>query len=308
MPAVLLYKRSIRLLRVLLFLGGCLTLGFPPECWPANALGLSTHATQDSAEEGLEYELLALTNQQRVLIGIQGLMPDETLTQIAREHSLGMARQGFISHDLPSGDLRTRMGRTGYQYAIVRENVASSSTVAYVQRALMNSLVHKDNILAADVDRVGIGIIRGAPPYERELYITEIFASLRQDYKPDEVYDALLNRVHELRQIGAGALVQDPLLEQLASFSVELVELPIRREEIRILLANSAEELHRNGRGEIARLDATVQLIHYPKSLNIPKPFHMGQDGLVFGAAVRQFVDSANQPAFLVLTLIGFTN
>ena len=52
-----------------------------------------------SAEATLEQKLLTLTSHQRIQQGLQELIPDEILTQIARDHSHGMAQQGFISHD-----------------------------------------------------------------------------------------------------------------------------------------------------------------------------------------------------------------
>ena len=291
-----------------LFLGGCLVPGFQPECRSQALPALSTRTIAAGPEGDLEDELLALTNQQRVEQGIRALVPDESLTQLAREHSRGMAEQGFISHDLPSGDLRVRMSHIAYEYATARENVASAASVTIAQSALMDSPEHRDNLLADDVDRVGIGIVRCLPPYERELYITEIFAAPRKQYQTAEIYDAVLSRVGDLLQNGAGSLLPDPRLERLASNSVSSLNVPIRREEIQNLLAMSAAELHRDGRTEIARVDATVQLVHDPKNLNIPNRMHTGQEPRSFGTAVRQIVDSRNQAAFLVLTLIGFSN
>jgi len=294
------------LISLLLF--GCLVPGFQPEC-RSQALPASSIRTIAAGPEGdLENELLVLTNQQRTQQGIQALVPDESLTQLAREHSRGMAQQGFISHDLPSGDLRVRMSRIAYPYAAARENVASAVSVKIAQSALMDSPEHRHNILADDVDRVGIGIVRCPPPYERELYITEIFAAPPKQSRTTEVYDALLSRVSDLLQNGAGSLVPDPRLEQLASHSVSSLNVPVRQEEIQNLLAQSTAELHRDGRTEIARVDAAVQLVHDPKNLYIPDRMHIGQEPRSFGTAVRQIVDSQNQTAFLVLTLIGFSN
>ena len=74
----------------------------------------------------LEQEMLALTNQHRIRNGLQALVMDEALSQIAREHSLGMSQQGYISHSQPSGNLKIRMSRAGYHYEIARENVATA--------------------------------------------------------------------------------------------------------------------------------------------------------------------------------------
>jgi len=299
---------KLSIVLISLFLCGCLVPGFQPECRSQALPALSIRTIAAGSERDLENELLLLTNQQRIQQGIHPLVPEESLAQLAREHSRGMAQQGFISHDLPSGDLRVRMSHIAYPYATARENVASAASVTIAQNALMDSPEHRHNILADDVDQVGIGIVRCPPPYDRELYITEIFAAPRKQYQTTEVYDALLSRVSDLLQNGAGSLVPDPRLEQLASNSVSSLDVPIRREEIQNLLAMSAAELHRDGRTEIARVDATVQLVHDPKNLNIPNRTHIGQEPRSFGTAVRQIVDSRNQTAFLVLTLIGFSD
>jgi hypothetical protein len=245
--------------------------------------------------------MLMLTNQERAQQGLQGLAMDETLSTIAREHSLGMAAQGFISHDLPSGDLKTRMSRGGYSYQVVRENVASSHNVINAQNALMDSPPHKQNILAADVQRVGIGVVRCPPPYEKELYITEIFATPREEYQPDDVQEALLNRVDDLRRLGAGSLIPDPALEKLASDSVSSLDFPVAKEMLQTVLADSATKLRQAGRTE--RINANVQLLHDPKNLDLR--IGIGQQAGSFGTAVRRVIDSRNESAFLVLTLMG---
>ncbi len=298
---------SIWLIPMLLLLGGCVAPGLQPECLPESLPNLSLTAT-NPIDGDLESELLALTNQQRERQGLPALASDETLASIARDQAIGMARQGFISHEQPSGDLKTRMASNGYVYATARENVASASTVGIAQKLLLESPAHRDNILAVDVDRVGIGIVRYPSPCGKQLYITEIFATPRREYQPLEVQNALLRLVNDLRQNGAGALVSDPILEKLASDSVQSITVPVDRQELQSLLADSAGELKRNGRTEISRVNVNVQLLRDPQKINIPNEAWVGKQARSFGSAVRQVVDSRNQPAFLVLTLIAFTN
>jgi hypothetical protein len=191
-------KQSARLIPLFLLLSGCFPSGLQSQYRLDLLPSFSTF--ESNSEWRLEYELLLLTNQQRAQEGLPPLVLDDSLVRMAREHSQGMAQQGFISHNLPSGGLRVRMTRTGYQYQTARENVASSGSVPYAQRLLMNSSPHKVNILAADVDRVGIGIVRCASPSEKQFYITEIFAKPRDENKPARFYDNLPNGVNSLRQ------------------------------------------------------------------------------------------------------------
>ncbi|MBN1569896.1 MAG: CAP domain-containing protein [Acidobacteria bacterium] len=262
--------------------------------------------TNYSAEPTLEYEMLALTNQHRLLKGLPSLVMDIELTQIARRHSQDMACQGFISHSLPSGNLKSRMVQAGYQHEIARENVATAPSVIQAQNALIESPGHESNMLAEDITRIGIGIARCPEPFGRQLYITEIFASPRKAYQAETVEKVLETRVDELRQNGAGEMSPDPLLEQLASRSLRSITMPYKREQLQQLLTTSAAELPYVANLDLSRLQASVQLLHNPKNLSLPNHAQDGQ-ARSYGASVRQVTDGRNQPAFLVLTLIGLT-
>jgi hypothetical protein len=267
---------------------------------PLNNSNTSNYTYSPSQEQ----ELLLLTNQHRILKGLPELVLDESLTQIAREHSRGMAQQGFISHNLPSGDLRSRMAKAGYLIEVARENVASAPSVERAQNALTDSPDHENNILANDVTRVGIGITHCPDPLSRQLYITEIFAAPREEYRPEGVQDMLLSRINDLRQKGAGAMFLDPELEKIASRSLESISMPYKREELQDVLSASTRDLRNDEKMELARVQANVQLVHNPQKIDIPNYAPEGQ-ARSYGTAIRQVMDSQNQAAFLVLTLIG---
>ncbi len=281
-------------------------LSFAQECCSEQSSNLPDSQSLDP-DPTLEEEMLALTNQHRIRNGLQALVVDEALSQIAREHSSGMSQQGFISHSQPLGNLKVRMSRAGYHYEIARENVATAPTLQTAQNAFTESPAHESNILANDITRVGIGIARCPSPYGRQLYITEIFANPRKEYQPALVEQVLAGRVDELRQNGAGSMVLDPDLEKMASNSLLSISMPYKKEELQNLLTASANGLQDDGRQKLARLKANVQLLHNPRNLTIPNETRDGQ-ALMYGAAIRQVTDSQNQAAYLVLTLIGFSN
>ncbi len=294
------YRRLDKLFLLLMFAGGFLSAG------PSRAAEPTNYATTtlSNTEQALEQELFSLTNQQRALQGLPALIQDDLLVRIAREHSRGMAYQGFISHDQPSGDLKARMNRVGYLYEVARENVASARTVLKAHCALISSAPHKSNILAGDVTRVGIGIAWLEPPLDKQLYVTEVFAEPRGEYEPSAVQTQLVSRVDDLRQRGAGSLQPDPVLGEMASRSVQSLSLPYNRKELQSLLAEAATELKASGKTDVTRLEVDVQLLRNPKNLKVPVPERDGQ-AHKYGSAVRQVKDEQNQTAFLVLTLIG---
>ena len=300
------FTRWATLLLLLLFFGGFVPPAAVPEC-KGEAPGNIANTNCCATENNLEQELLTATNRQRIRHGLQPLIPDSALTQIARVHSDEMARQGFISHDQPSGNLEVRMHRAGYLYDVVRENVARAGTLSIAQNLLNASSPHRSNILAADVTRVGIGIVRDQSQLDRRLYITQIFAVPHEEYPWTSVQDRSVRKVNELRrQSGAPSAQPDPLFEGLALRSISSLKVPVKREELRRLLADSADELISEGRTEFSRLGVSVQLLHNPKNLVIPDQAGEPKAGK-FGTAVRQVTDNQNQAAFLVLTLIGFT-
>jgi uncharacterized protein YkwD len=289
---------SSRLIPILLLTCICTVT----ECLPETAaLGVAC-AFAETSDLNLEHQMFMMTNEERAQQGLRDLVPDDALSAIAREQSRGMATQGFISHNLPSGDLQTRLNRGGYFYQIVRENVASSHSIEHAQNALMYSPPHKQNILAADVQRVGIGIVRCPPPYENEIYITEIFAAPREEYRPADMQEALRNRMNDLRRLGVGSLRPDPDLEKLASESVASLDATAGTERLQDLLADSANKLQKSGRPVPAHISANIQLLHNPKNFDLH--IGIGQQAGSFGTGIRQVIDSRKQSAFVVLTLM----
>lgn len=284
------------------FLGACGPL-IAQDCCPEGAI-YQPETPDLEVNPALEQELLALVNQHRMDNGLPALSLDSTLTQAAREHSHGMANQGFISHNLPFGNLKARLAKAGYLHEIARENVASAPSLIRAQNALIQSPGHESNLLATDVSQIGIGIARCPSPYSNQLYITQIFASPRDEYRAEMVQEALATRVDALRQNGAGAMTLDPDLEKIASHSLLSIRMPYKSEDLRNLLTSSADELPDAEKVRLSRLRANVQLVHNPKHVNIPNYAAEGQ-ARSYGAAVRQILDGRNQSAFLVLTLIG---
>jgi hypothetical protein len=258
-------------------------------------------------EKHFETQMLELTNQYRIQKGLEKLVWDDSLAEIARAHSREMALQGFISHDLPSGNVSVRMIRTGYFHDSARENIARSSSITWAHNALLKSPIHEKNIAAVDVSRIGLGIVRAPEPCSRMLYITEVFANPRLVQSANAIREQLLSRINSLRQTGAGALASDPMLEELASSSLNSLAYPYERQELRDLLAASTQKLQEDGRTELSRVNAIVQLVHDPASLSIPTQTS-NNNAAVYGSAIRKVLDSTNQPAFLVMTLVGFTH
>ena len=126
-------------------------------------------------------ELIHLVNGSRIAQGLPPLVTDTKLMRFAQEHAEEMAKQGFVSHDMPSGGVFVRMKRDGYKHGTARENVAKARMISSAHSGLLKSPSHKANILATDVTHIGIGIAKGDPAFGEYLFIAEVFASPRND-------------------------------------------------------------------------------------------------------------------------------
>lgn len=116
-----------------------------------------------------EQAIIDLVNKEREKENLPPLVPHEKLVQIARAHSLNMAKQNRMDHTLDGKNPIDRAKEVGYQPPGVAENVAwGARTPDEVVRMWMNSPGHRANILGKQTTEVGIGVGRsgtGGPFY-----------------------------------------------------------------------------------------------------------------------------------------------
>ena len=115
--------------------------------------------------------LLSLINQERNSRGISALNPHPVLQLVATNYSREMIEHGFFSHTsaVDGSKPQDRVNRSGYYdgydgQMVVRENLALISGPAKGSAAhqnFMSSERHRQNLLASDVNEVGIGITEG---------------------------------------------------------------------------------------------------------------------------------------------------
>ncbi len=109
-----------------------------------------------------EEEMLRLVNEERHKAGLQPLVMDEALRQVARAHSRDMFQRGYFSHYTPEhASPFDRMQAAGIRYLTAGENLALAPTIQAAHRGLMNSPGHRANILSPAFRRVGIGAMDG---------------------------------------------------------------------------------------------------------------------------------------------------
>jgi uncharacterized protein YkwD len=121
-----------------------------------------------------ERQLLNLANQARAEAGLAPLQIDEGLARAARKHSLLMASEKQLAHDLPGEpSLPERLAATSnLQLSAEGENVGFAPSVTEVHRGFMHSLHHRENLLNPDYNLAGFAAVRNG----NRVYVTEDFA------------------------------------------------------------------------------------------------------------------------------------
>ncbi|KKS46891.1 MAG: hypothetical protein UV09_C0012G0060 [Candidatus Gottesmanbacteria bacterium GW2011_GWA2_42_18] len=114
------------------------------------------------ADPSAEKSMLTLINLERQKYNLVLLQESDALRQLARSHASNMFQRGYFSHYNKEGESPfDRMVKAGIEFLSAGENLALAPNVALAHQGLMNSPGHRANILGADFNRVGIGVIDG---------------------------------------------------------------------------------------------------------------------------------------------------
>jgi len=128
----------------------------------------------------LERRAFELVNAERRQRGESPLQWDAELSQVARQHSLNMARSGALGHVGPGGQgMAERVRAAGIRgWQALGENVAFNQGFddpgAFAVERWMGSSKHRANILNRQFTRTGIGVARAA---DGSIYFTQVFVN-----------------------------------------------------------------------------------------------------------------------------------
>lgn len=126
----------------------------------AEILSLPFKTTTYSPRPDLEIRMLQLINEERKKAGLKAMTFDNKLAEVAVKHSSDMLKRGYFSHYTPEGKSPfDRMKKDRVRFIIAGENLALAQTLQSAHEGLMESPVHKANILHLSFGRVGIGIL-----------------------------------------------------------------------------------------------------------------------------------------------------
>ncbi len=155
---------------VLAALGGCMAAYEVPQEPPLTRSLTAAGAQVDPAAAA------SLFNDYRRANGLGPLSVDPVLQRVALAHAREMAGRQKVGHDVGSGQLDVRVGRAGYAYARVAENVAAGyHSLAEAFSGWRDSRDHNRNMLNPDVTQMGIAIAQ-APGSKYKVYWAMVVA------------------------------------------------------------------------------------------------------------------------------------
>lgn len=131
-------------------------------------LGTVPAGAQATERVGRRQQLVQLTNQDRRERKRPALRFERRLSRYARQHSLAMARKGYLFHSTAA---QLRGALDGVRWSIGGENVGVGSSLEGLQRAFMASKLHRRNVLRREFRHMAVGIVR----QDDRLWVTVIF-------------------------------------------------------------------------------------------------------------------------------------
>jgi len=115
----------------------------------------------DSASQPAKAEqLFAMANATRAQEGRGRLVWDQALADAAMKHCMRMVSEGPLSHRYGGEpDLTARAADAGAHFSLIEENIAVGPYPGSIHQGWLDSPGHRDNLLNADIDRVGIAVV-----------------------------------------------------------------------------------------------------------------------------------------------------
>ena len=133
--------------------------------------------------------ILQLTNQKRSDFGLHGLRLDQKLSQAAQSKAADMFARDYWAHVTPTGEQPWKfITATGYTYLYAGENLARDfADPQAVVDAWLASPTHRENLLNANYDDIGIAVVNGDLAGIETTLIVQMFGSRKVATQPAEV-------------------------------------------------------------------------------------------------------------------------
>ncbi len=126
-----------------------------------------------------QQRLIELTNQKRAESSLPPLKENSLLDQAAQAKAANMFAEDYWAHYAPSGkDPWGFINASGYRFSYAGENLARSfNTSDEVVNAWMASPSHKENIVNAKYQEIGIAVVNGTLKGEQTTVVVQMFGT-----------------------------------------------------------------------------------------------------------------------------------
>ena len=131
--------------------------------------------------------IISLSNTDRTTAGLKNLKSNKTLEKAAQMKAEDMAKKSYFAHNSPECltvlkvNCRTSwfyFDAVGYNYQYAGENLAQGySNSMDIEKAWMNSKLHKENILNSNYKEIGIGIAQGMLNGKPTTFVVQMFGT-----------------------------------------------------------------------------------------------------------------------------------
>jgi uncharacterized protein YkwD len=142
----------------------------PPTTLPdTSAPGESAGANVSDPATALAHMVDALRAEQKLKL----LARDPRLDAVALEHARKMKDARTVAHDVGDGGPADRLQNANVPASVAGENVARAASAIAAHRMLWASPSHRANLVRADFDRLGVGVV---PEGDGTYWVVELFA------------------------------------------------------------------------------------------------------------------------------------
>jgi uncharacterized protein YkwD len=255
---------------------------------------------------GQEREMFRLLNRDRQASGLKPLAYDERLADIARSHSLDMREHKFFDHISPNtGSPDNRLDAAGYRFRSARENLSEAPDVKSSQAGLMLSPHHHENIMAADVTHIGVGIVQGGVQDARNLTVTQLFATPGLEETLKQARQAILSSIGQKRAAASLPKVrEEKRLSEIAEQNIDGLVADDLDATLEAAGGKIAEAVSQAKLSSVRAVLVGGQLLTDSGSF-APPPTLLEARASAFGLALKTVQQNNGRPMTLVLLVVG---
>ena len=126
--------------------------------------------------------IIKLTNEERIKLGLDSLTANQLLTKAAYEKAESLFENQTFEHDIDGRKFSSWVADAGYDYSYVGENLALDFVTAEgTMRAWMDSPSHKKNISNGIFKEIGVAVVEGNFEGKNSILTVQIFGTPIKD-------------------------------------------------------------------------------------------------------------------------------